>query len=847
MRAKAPSFACVLFCVSSVAVATALPAQGAPQLYTQPFHQSPVRGEPDDLLTIAGRGLVAGSVVVYRRLVDTTLPLPTPTTVPSKSTADEGVAPVVSEKALPDNVVVQLPNVMLHGESYALWARTPRGVWSAPVKINDARPLWLTPSIVPPTGSVATLPRELKVVGRNLEGSPGRLTYVTLIGPNATYTMSAADDGNDATTIERYVARVALPQSLAEGTYRVLLSRDGQSWLEVPNQPLIVNGPAQAGTVVDLAAFGCLPDDLADDRACFEAAFAYLGATGGVVHVGRGRWDLVQAADPVNGIIVPRGVSLRGDGSTLTTIHRAPTHEGQALFTLLGQNTVSGILFEDQNARTRERNVHFQLGKRPSATSPNEPREIEDVTFTGNRFREMYNAIGGGGLPVRRLYVVGNQFEAFKDAMFLDAFYLPHEPGAPTFRLEDSIIRQNLFRPGDYYDPGILQGAIATQVGASYRVDFSENVADGHAYKPPTPQMIPPGWRATFFFHQTNNHEKLLIAQNTMSCTGDKAGDGESIAFDSNLNSYAFDEPSPVISASANRVRIRGALLDTSARAFVGHWVQIVNGTGLGQSRKIVDYDATKSMEVEFIVDPPWDAVPSPGSTAVVTRQFWQTYVVDNTVDIRGCTKQNANFKKSGQFTIWAQTSDSAIEGNAQYESDGIWIFAGHGREMPAHPPYDFAPRRVHFSYFVDIRGNRIYDEYEYPTSHWSYGGSFSGIQLLHWTLSDQVAAQSGYAINIAHNTVVHADGYAGGGIAIFGAWFSESLPPSSFQYRSVLIDRNSVSNIQCVNPGCAGEVARIGIHIQDKNAHHTVLHANQVVDCNRLTLDNGFETTDVP
>lgn len=105
------------------------------------------------------------------------------------------------------------------------------------------------------------------------------------------------------------------------------------------------------------------------------------------------------------------------------------------------------------------------------------------------------------------------------------------------------------------------------------------------------------------------------------------------------------------------------------------------------------------------------------------------------------------------------------------------------------------------------------------------------------------------YAISIAHNTVVHADGYAGGAIAIFGAWFSESLPPTTpIQYRSVLIDHNQVSKIQCTKQDCTGEdVRRIGIHVQNSHAYDTVLSANQVIDCNEELVDMGTHSTHGP
>ena len=143
--------------------------------------------------------------------------------------------------------------------------------------------------------------------------------------------------------------------------------------------------------------------------------------------------------------------------------------------------------------------------------------------------------------------------------------------------------------------------------------------------------------------------------------------------------------------ADSTRVRVLGPLLDSSPGAFVGHWIQIVDGVGVGQSRKIVAYRQMPGLRVEFTIDRPWEVVPFDGSEIVVTRQFWHSYIVDNEIDIRGCQKQNPNWRKSGEITIWAQNSDSAIEGNVQYQSDGIKIFAGHSHYEP--PPAPTHPR----------------------------------------------------------------------------------------------------------------------------------------------------------
>ena len=847
---RALGFASIVVCaLAQPGAQTAIPP--GPTLYALPFHQSPVRADPDDLLTLAGYGLVPGSTVVYRRLGVTAESVP-PLGIPPASTGEEGIAPVVSETAIPDNIVVKLPAVMRRDETYRLWVRTPAGVWSNFVTINDARPLWVSPARVPRSQAIATLPRELKVIGRNLQHAPNAMTTVRLVGP-AIYEMQALDDGVDATAIERYVARVSLPPDLVPGGYQVRVSRDGKNWVAVAGQLLeVVADPPLAPPTVSIAAYDCQPNDDEDDSDCFDSAFKALAAGGGVVTVPAGTWDLNRkGVDSRHGLVVPVGVSLRGAGMANTRIVRGESWDAKAVFTLQGNTTVSDIFFDDLFADRSDRSqvsTHLQLGRRPG---PDSLSSADDIVITRNRFERNDQSIGGGGLPVRRLVIAGNEFRAFKDALFLDNYYLPHVAGA-QFALIDSIVSRNLFLPGAYETRG--QGTIASQMGASLRVDFSENVADGHGPNPNPNGPGRPGWRAAFFFHQANNHEQLLISQNAASCTGDKAGDGEAIAYDHAVNTYAFDGPKAVTWADATRVRVRGPLLDSTPGAFVGHWIQIVDGVGVGQSRKIVGYRSMPGPNVEFTIDRPWEVVPFDGSRIVVTRQFWQSYIVDNQIDIRGCQKQNPDWPKSGEITIWAQTSDSAIEGNAQYESDGIKIFAGHSIYEPPPPPTPQepnppdVPRRVHFAYFLDVRSNTILDEYSYDVSDVNQNGSFSGIELLYWTLTGRQAAQVSYGVSLAHNTVAHADGPYGGAIALTPAFFGASSPPSTaVQLRSTVVHHNLLRDVQCSTPTCVDPVPpRVAINIHDGYVYDTVLYKNSIVNCRLDLIDNGTHTTRV-
>ena len=205
-------------------------AAAPPEVHTQPFLQSPVRAEPDDLLMIPGHGFAGDDIVVYQRLVDTTQALVPPTAVPQDPTAAEGVAAIVHYK--PEALMVRLPFMLVRGQSYALWVRNPNGEWSKGIRINDARPLWFTPDISFRKTSLASLPRELKVIGRNLNPSPGQKTQVKLVGPK-TYIRTAANDHDPSTAIEHHVARIELPKKMLVGEYRVEVSRDGTSWVAV--------------------------------------------------------------------------------------------------------------------------------------------------------------------------------------------------------------------------------------------------------------------------------------------------------------------------------------------------------------------------------------------------------------------------------------------------------------------------------------------------------------------------------------------------------------------------------------------------------------------------------------
>jgi hypothetical protein len=851
----AAALAALLFSGSGGASAT------PPIIFSQMANESPVRGDPGDLLLLAGYGFAATDTVVYVAVTDTTQPLTAPVTVPSTSTATCGVAPVVSALNVPDSLAVSLPPAMQAGQSYALWVQDASGEWSNGVLINDARPIWISPDSTYATESgVGGLPRYLKIVGRNLQAAAGGVTQVQLVGP-ATYTLTAAGDGNPGTAIAEYVAQVALPQ-MVTGTYNVSVSRDGVSWVALTGQTLNVLPNPPSPTAYSVAAHGgCVPDDGADDTACIISAIADAQANGGgTVTFDSGVWNVNNTAVSgvtADGILVPVGVNLYGGG--VATVQRGSGWTGRTIFTLQGSNIVSGLVFQDTVQYTASSPIAgpaLQLGvnwRRAKAYSATAPTSVSNVTITANQFIQPYYAIQDGGMPIDHLYVTYNDFGAFQNDLAINGDI---NNVNQKFHIDDSIFTQNTFEPGSYVNVSIGQGVIATGLGAGRRVDFSQNTADGtstaYLYNPGTD---PKGWRAGFFWALQGNVENTLVAQNTATCTGDKAGDGEAIAYDANHNMFALPAAQPVQTATTNTVTVAGPItslngtLTLPGNYFSEHWVVVADGPGRGQVRKVVSYPLDASgaaiAPVTFTVSPAWDVIPQSTSMLVVAREYWQVYTVDNFIDQRQptCTKLNPNKPMGGVITLYGQTADSAVEGNQQYDTSGIELNNGY---TVTDTTASLTPA-TEFQSFVDVRNNIVNGEYQ-----WASGCSWSGIGLQYGAgpTAGSSPPTEAYGIYIAHNTITQADGLKGGAIVMSNGWF-EGPPPANWDLiESPLIFNNTINNIAGPPAGASPPYAscgvanpRLGINIYDGHVFHSVLSSNT---CNNVTTplaDGGTST----
>jgi hypothetical protein len=849
-----------------VTSASAMPAP--PTLYHQGLYQSPVRGDPDDLLLIAGYGFAADDTVVYRATGASAQTLTPPATIPGHSTSVSGVAQIVSTAGVPYSLTIRLPQAMQRSQSYALWVHTARGEWSGAIRINDARPLWFSPAFVYASHAPAFLPRELKIVGRNLNPAPGQSTRVRLSGPQQ-FTGMAVYGEHSAATLNDYVARIGLPPSLAPGSYRIELSRDGVSWVEISGQRLEVLAdppPPREFSISDTLYGGCRADDRQDDTACvLRAISAARRAGGGSVYFGPGTWDLVDSAQPGvaagAGIEVPPGVDLRGAGSDLTRLQlhkewnaRAPT----AAFTLTRNSQVTGFTFSDLKIYTPDAAAgpYLQLGEDfqnlAAVGAPADAAVVADIEITRNVFDKPLIAIGSGGLPIRRLFITRNTFGAYGAAIELAG---NRYNSAYGFRIDDSVIDYNTFKPGSKLETVQKQGTIASEVGAGYRVDFSGNTADGAATDYLYSADDPKGWRAAFFWNMSDNVEETLVSQNTATCTGDKIGDGEAFAFDNNANSFAFGGVASVSAVTADSVTVSVPLITkqndrevAAASYYLNHWIQIASGPGLGQARRIVSYRTDAATHrTTFRVTPGWDVIPVPDQTRIaVGREFWQLYVLDNLVDNRTplCQKSNRSRRAAGVISLWAQSADSVIAGNRQYDSDGIFVQQNY--VVPEHPCPDCA-MESYLQAFLEIRSNTIDGEYDWDNDC-SRSGIGIGTAAAPWGSGPPPTV--GFGVSVSHNVIRHADGQFGGAISQLASWYAGAEPHRWPLSDNLIIQHNLITEID--GPGAmaicgTGHSPRAGITFPDSPiAWRTVLYGNSCKNVAKPVGEGGVDTQKV-
>jgi hypothetical protein len=835
----------------------------APVVFHTPHFESPVRGGPDDLLFLGGSGFHADDRVVYQAVSEGGQPGAHPAAVPAQSTRELGTASVVKVGDPPYSLTILLPQVLAPDTVYRLWVVNAASEWSVPFTINDPRPLWVSPAYVYATADFAQLGRRVRVIGRNLEPvGTKQSVWIRLKGPQ-TYLLNVHEAADPGRASLAYVAEASLPQRVAPGTYTVSVSRNGQAWAQLPEQKLTVLPdplPLAHFNIGDPRFGSCRADDNADDSGCLTKAIAAAQqAGGGTVDIPAGTWDLYSTAPRAEAdFVLTDKVNIEGAGSNKTTLARRVSPQNPSSIPLLlleGNNSVAQLKFVDEQRFTafETKRAVIKLGHRwddPRIRDGKVPGVVRRVVIAANLFRQVNIAVIDDGLPIEQLFVTHNDFGGYARGLELPG--MSHSSRG-LYRIEDTVIRWNRFVPGSYMDVSIGQGVLATGLGASRRVDFSSNDADGtstEALQDPADQH---GWRAAFFWNMNDSGEMLLLADNRISCPGDKAGDGEAIAFDANGDTFGYEQAAQVTATAARSITLRGNLLAPPSQwgggsdsYYVGHWIQVVEGPGLGQTRRIQRYHSdADGQSVVFQVYPAWDVAPVAGQTRiVVARQFWQTYVVGNEITQAAppCRKSNLSGPRGGEITMWAPSADSVIDANRLFDTSGLGFTQGYSARAPSCPT---CSSHSAVQTALEIRGNQVRGEYD-----WSSSCSLSGI---HGTYGASPTPEApppivSFGVQVTRNVIEHSDGLHGGAIDIVPTWHRGPEPVRWPLIDNLILAHNIIRDIEGPAPREACHYAqngRVGIRIEGgADVIGTVLYKNSCERVGTALVDGGVGTT---
>ncbi|HVY22539.1 MAG TPA: hypothetical protein VG962_04230 [Steroidobacteraceae bacterium] len=644
--------------------------------------------------------------------------------------------------------------------------------------------------------------------------------------------------------------RFKLPSHLPAGLYHVDYSDDGQHWSSVEDQTLqVVDQPSQAEVLeLDSPAYGkCKPDDDADDTPCLIRALHAAQSTGATVHLGRGIWDFSGVVIHNECIVVPGNVSMTGeaDGSSTVNYHPASDASHRALLCLSGNNHLQHLRFT-QTATTSAAQPHafVQLG---TVDAHSVPETVSNIVVSRNDFTNSNAAIIDSGHALRNLTIVNNLFSIDGTALNLNGNrYMV----STTFLIADTTITQNVFMPPEHAPLDPQHGPIAAELGASLRMNFSRNRVTVNSANHYGKQ----GWRAGFFWSMNGNNTNLLIAENSVECSG-AGGDGEAIALDSNANTYGYAGLQSVIAADNRSISVaavpndrqNGQRVDVN-NYYTGHWLQIVSGTGIGQSRQIVGYQLDRvHQSARYFVQPAFSVIPSSeDSRIIITRLFNNAMILGNTIDNRNsqCSHHSRTRNQdinAGSISLWAPSVGTIIAHNVQYQTNGIMV--QHTYSVPAQGCRQ-CENSVIRQQSLEIVGNNISGTFHIPGIC-----AKTGIHLRVGAAPtpDHLPPLLNLGTRISQNQIQASQSdLLDGGIGVPLVWYYGPAQFHGSLLLGVIIEDNRIAGMEnsTDSDSCPIKKYSVGINLSIPHAtNYSHLHDNQCNGLRKTLVDHGSNT----
>ena len=789
---------------------TAYKRSATAEFFDTPGYQSPVSFRGGEVINLAGEGLSRVEKVVYIKHVPGQSLSPPQLPELDANESDSGYAEIIS-RAGDSNISIVMPDSVSGGDVYAVWGLDREGGWVGPVVLNAAFPMWFVPAEVDHFYS----PQVIRIAGRNLDVGTDSVRCVRLSNGSDEFIIDALAPIEKSAN---YLVEFVLPKGIPLGQYYIDVLVNSRGWVRIGDDSLLVK-KSSSSPIFSVTDYGCSGQDNTSDIGCIRNAIRDAQkAGGGDVYFPPGDWYLRDPkneiwSDYTDGIIVPEGVGLVGDGDGLSRIIQGEKWVliGSALFTLLGSNRVEGLWFKRESKLASSLSYQIsalRIGNKLSGSGAQDvsSQVVRSIQIRNCRFSDVDYALVSGGLGIENFTIKDNTFEAHSTAIEL--------PGGGDgvrvkFSVKDLLIENNIFLPGSY--KAARQGPIAIELGGTDRAVIISNSVNGKANG---------GWRAGFFWHLGGVQEKILLDHNYISCSGDSNGDGEAIAFDSNDGLYkrdvasgkfikdsisAFDSYETVKDSTLDSVSVVSQKLIQTADGFYnGHWVFVVDGPGTGQARKIVGYE--RNGGIRFRVAPNWDVLPKPGkSKVVIYRSYWQVHVVSNTIDNRECNKPG----EKGVISWFASFLDSSIAYNKLTSTDGILLWSLYTVNNPGTIANE--------SSFSGVFGGEI---------HGNIIKGYKG-KNVRAGITVSYGAERGYGPILGQSVDVSANEIKNNGesgILFTAAWW---LPENPL-IRTFVIQRNLI------------EGPKTGIHIDNENVEGVVVFKNDIRDVGSDIVDKG-------
>ncbi|MBM7568095.1 carbohydrate-binding protein [Paenibacillus sacheonensis] len=579
---------------------------------------------------------------------DVAIKLDTTNASPATPPGDALHPAIIQSDGKGNYVTVVMPSGAASGV-YNVWVQNAMG-WSAPAKLNAARAQWISEK-------QAWAGQKITVVGRNFAGSEFGASNQTIVRlKNASTTVNQTIVSSNA-----YMAEFAIASGTPAGTYDVEVSNDnGVHWskpssgqqlqvVSAGSDPLGL-GVAWAGNFnwanqVNASSYGANPNSGADETAHIQAAIDDAGTNpnGGIVYLTDGTYR-------ISSLHLARKVVLRGQSRAGTILQYIGTANGIAAIdskTNYGQVGVANLTMTLAPGHNSRPDFFLQLGS---------PWMVPDAN--GN---PTYPAGNIAERTAEQMFIKGVKIDYTLDTNGVDG-----QRGFPMMTLgkERFLVADSDFRGfAGYAHNYVNQYSSFTNSYMEFSFGVYINTAEYYV-----------ATGNTIVGHNAVNAEKhgLSIRANNYVADNKIVGmrsvvsglvvghenDGEAIMSEAPNGYFNYGTVSSASGLGVTVSADRTLAMPIAMYSYPA--IQIIDGTGLGQLRKVTGISGNV-----ITIDKAWDKTPDSTSKWTLITPNENTTAYNNTIT-----------DNDKGIWLFGNAYDSVVADNKFLDSEGVFIWS---------------------------------------------------------------------------------------------------------------------------------------------------------------------------